>query len=205
MNDAVDTVAEGRAAWQQIKENSRRSWDGWLKVGKAIAFGRAEAMRQSKANRPVGTAYVRVFGAFLRDNGFSDTSNQERYAILKILEHLPAVTAWRDGLPEAQRRRHNHPSLWNTYRNASKAATDTPARPYVRSKSHRPGRPVYFSQDMLRRAAMAIAECGSPDIFRLARVCLEAAIRSENDIAALLETKPTPRPAEAPSVVAAHA
>lgn len=78
MTDAVDTVAEGRVAWQQIKENSRRSWDDWLKVGKAIAFGRAEAMRQSKANRPVGTGYVRVFGAFLRDQGFTDTTNQER-------------------------------------------------------------------------------------------------------------------------------
>jgi hypothetical protein len=54
---------------------------------------------------------------------------------------------------------------------------------------------------MLRRAAMALRECGSPDIFRAARVCLEAAIRSEFDLLALLETKPSPRPA-APATAA---
>ena len=108
-----DHVAAGKAAWARLR-NDRATFEDWLCVGRAIAFGRAEAMQQSKANRPVGTAYVRVFGAFLRDNGFSDTSNQERYAILKIIEHLDAVTAWRDGLPAPQRRKHNHPSLWNT-------------------------------------------------------------------------------------------
>jgi hypothetical protein len=39
---------------------------------------------------------------------------------------------------------------------------------------------------MLRRAAMALRECGSSDIFRLARVALEAAIRSEADLIELL-------------------
>jgi hypothetical protein len=48
------------------------------------------------------------------------------------------------------------------------------------------GKPIYWPQDMLRRAAMALRECGSSDIFRLARVALEAAIRSESDLLALL-------------------
>jgi hypothetical protein len=39
---------------------------------------------------------------------------------------------------------------------------------------------------MLRRAAMALHECGSSDIFRLARVALEAAIRCEADLVELL-------------------
>jgi hypothetical protein len=112
----------------------------------------------------------------------------------EILEHLPAVTAWRDGLPEAQRRKHNHPSLWHVFRRATKAAT--PARPYVRSakSSHRPGKPVYWPGDAIRRAAMALRECGSPDIFRLARVALEAAVRSESDILQLLNDVPKPKP-----------
>ena len=48
------------------------------------------------------------------------------------------------------------------------------------------GKPIYWPQDMLRRAAMALRECGSSDIFRLARVALEAAIRSEADLIELL-------------------
>jgi hypothetical protein len=42
---------------------------------------------------------------------------------------------------------------------------------------------------MLRRAAMALRECGSSDIFRLARVSLEAAIRSESDLVELLDPR----------------
>jgi hypothetical protein len=41
--------------------------------------------------------------------------------------------------------------------------------------------------DMLRRAAVALRECGSNDIFRLARTALEAAIRCEADIVKLLD------------------
>jgi hypothetical protein len=40
---------------------------------------------------------------------------------------------------------------------------------------------------MLRRAAIALREYGSNDIFRLARVALEAAIRSESDLVELLD------------------
>jgi hypothetical protein len=36
---------------------------------------------------------------------------------------------------------------------------------------------------------MALHECGSPDIFRLARVALEAAIRSEADLVELLDPR----------------
>jgi hypothetical protein len=208
---ADDAVVVGREAWARIKENSRRSWDDWLKVGKAVALGRAESMQKARCNRPIGTSYVRVFGAWLRDNGFSETTNQERYAILKILEHLDAVTAWRDGLDEARRRRHNHPSLWHVFRRATKAETGTPTRQPVqgaKSKAaHRPGKPVYFGQDIIRRAAMALRECRSGDIFTAARATLEAAIRSENDLLALLNEAKPPQakaPATPSAELAAH-
>jgi hypothetical protein len=44
--------------------------------------------------------------------------------------------------------------------------------------------------DMLRRAAMALRECPSGDIFRLARVALEAAIRSESDLDRAASSRP---------------
>jgi len=188
MIDSVDHVAAGRAAWARIRDHGRKNFDDWIAVGRALVIGRTEAMQKAQANRPIGTTYNRLMGEWLKQHDLSDVCAQERYGLLKIIEHLDAVTAWRDGLPESQRRRHNHPSLWHVFRRATKAETDAPARQYVRSakSSHRPGKPVYFGQDMIRRAAMALRECGSPDIFRLARVALEAAIRSEADLAELL-------------------
>jgi hypothetical protein len=52
--------------------------------------------------------------------------------------------------------------------------------------SHRNGRPIYFGQDILRRAAMALRETRSNDTFVVARAVLEAAIRSKNDLIELL-------------------
>ena len=94
----------------------------------------------------------------------------------------------RAGLDEAQRRRLNHPNtIWARWRRASKAEIGAPTRQYVRgAKLHKNGKPVYWPQDMLRRAATALRECGSSDIFRLARVALEAEIRSESDLVELL-------------------
>lgn len=48
---------------------------------------------------------------------------------------------------------------------------------------------IFFGQEMVRRAAMARRDNGSRDYFVLARAALEGAIRSEADIAELLETK----------------
>ncbi|MGB6400465.1 MAG: hypothetical protein WBF73_32990, partial [Bradyrhizobium sp.] len=187
-DSADDAVIVGREAWARIKENSRRSWDDWLKVGRALQIGRTAALAAAGCNAPVGSKYNVAMGRWLVDHQLDGVVAQERYAIQKILEHLDAVTAWRDGLPEPQRRRHNHPSLWHVFRRATKAETGTSTRQCVRGarSSHKHGKPVYWPQDMLRRAAMALRECGSSDIFRLARVALEAAIRNEADLIELL-------------------
>jgi hypothetical protein len=47
-------------------------------------------------------------------------------------------------------------------------------------------RGVYFSQDMIRRAAQAIRDCRSNDCIILARVALESALRHQGDLAELL-------------------
>jgi hypothetical protein len=54
------------------------------------------------------------------------------------------------------------------------------------SPSPRHGRPVHWTQDVMRRAAMALRECSSSDIFTATRAVLEAAIRSESDLIELL-------------------
>jgi hypothetical protein len=59
-------------------------------------------------------------------------------------------------------------------------------------------RSVNFSQDMVRRAAMAIRENWSNAVYRLATVALRAAIRSEVDAREFLgDDPPASRPSRA--------
>jgi hypothetical protein len=118
-------------------------------------------------------------------SGFSVA--QERYRALLCMKNLPAIETWRAGLDDAQRRRLNHPNaIWARWKRSTRADGNrsAPAQHFVKSAmpSHRNGRPIYFGQDILRRAAMALRETRSNDTFVVARAVLEAAIRSENDL-----------------------
>jgi hypothetical protein len=180
-----ESVSEGRAAWARIREAGRRSWGDWMAVARALAHGRAEAMQAAKSNIPMGTRYNRLFGEWLRKCGFDEIDGQQRYSALICLENLPAIETWRATLPEKKRDRLNHPNAnLAHWRRATRAE---PVRaPAKSANGHAGGRPVYFSQDMVRRAGIAIGESRSGDIFTLARRALEAAIRSQDDIDELL-------------------
>jgi hypothetical protein len=129
-------------------------------------------------------------GEWLRDNGLGDVCAQERYRLLLILENLPAIEAWREGLDEAQRRRLNHPNaIWAHWRRATKPKQPTaPKRQHVvkGTTPHKSGRPIHWDGDAIKRAANAIRESYSTDFYVLARRALEAAVRNENDLLALL-------------------
>jgi hypothetical protein len=187
MSETVDHVAAGKAAWQRIRDHGRKSFDDWICVARALQIGRTAALKVAGTNKAVGSKYNLAMGRWLVDHLLDDVPAQERYRALLILENLDAISTWRNVLDEGRRRRLNHPNaVWHAWKRATKPATA--ARKYVRSaKSHRHGRPIYFSQDAIRRGAMALRECGSSDIFRLARVALEAAIRSEADLVELLD------------------
>jgi hypothetical protein len=191
-----DIVAEGRAAWSRIRESGRRSWDDWMAVARALAQGRSEALQAAKANRPFGSRYNAAMGAWLRDCGLDGIEGQLRYRALLCLENLPAIEAWRATLSEKERDRLNHPgAIWTHFRR-SIAEPAMPRRQAVagaRDGGKGGGRPIYWNGEAIRRAAMAIRETYSTDFFTMARRALEAAIRSEDDLAALLAERPPPR------------
>jgi hypothetical protein len=194
----ADPIEAGRAAWQRLRQEGRRSWDDWMLVAKALAAGRSKAMLQAKANRPVGTTYVRIFGAWLREHDLADMDNQARYRALICLEHIVAIEAWRATLTQRERDRWNHPnSCWLHYRRSLKPASAAPSR-FVKASmpSHKHGRPIHWPQDCVRRAHEAMLKSRSHDLLVLARCALEAAIRSETDLVELLNAAPpaSPRP-----------
>jgi hypothetical protein len=185
---ADDTISEGVAAWSRIRECSRKSFDDWIAVAQALAVGRSQAMQEARANRPIGTSYVRAFGSWKRDCGFSDISPQETYRGLQVLEHLSEIRQWRDSLPESHRRRMNSPSAcWHSWKRATKVETGTPTRRCVKgTKPKGNGHAIHWNGDAIRRAASAIRETYSTDFFITARRALEAAVRNQADLVELL-------------------
>jgi hypothetical protein len=171
MSSGLDEIAEGRAAWSRLRQHERASWSDWLAVGRALAVGRTIALKFAKTNRAVGTTYNRAMRLWLADNGLADVIAQERYRVLLIIEQLDAIEAWRAGLDDARRCRLNHPNaIWHSWRRATVIAQP---RHIVRNETpHKPDKPIYWSQDVIRRAALAMRPSGSTDYFILARTCL---------------------------------
>jgi hypothetical protein len=203
----TDAVTEGRKAWDRIRGRERTTWNDWLAVGNALIIGRAAALRASKANRPVGARYNLAMGEWLRDNGLADISAQERYRVIMIVDNIDAISKWRDGLDDAVRRQFNHPNaVWHAWRRAT--APSPQHRAITRHVREREGKPVYWLQDAMKRAHRAMLDSRSSNLLILACVALEATIRTEDDLLALLETPKARAPActhwKAPPLHGAH-
>jgi hypothetical protein len=101
-----DAIAEGRAAWAQIRQRALSTWTNWLSVGHALIAGRNAVMRQTGSNRPFGGKYNQAMGVWLKANGFETINTQERYSAIKCAESETEIEAWRETLNDVQRRRY---------------------------------------------------------------------------------------------------
>jgi len=181
----VEAAVEcGRAAWARLRSD-RKSWTDWLAVGRALAIGRAEAMKAAQTNRPGGATYNRLMGNWLRENGLSDITAQERYRLLLILENLTAIGTWRASLDDAKRRQLNHPNaIWSHWVRSTKPAAPPRRQDVVLDSSAQQimqrlavtARAIYWPQNSVRRAFEAMVKSKSSDLLTLARLALEAAI-----------------------------
>jgi hypothetical protein len=205
MTATNDPIADGKAAWQRIKSNARKSWSDWVLIARALEVGRSEVLKIATASKPVGSRYNFQMGAWLRQHDLADIPAQARYRAGMCLRHLPAIEAWRESLPDAHRRRFNHPNaVWNNWQNSMKIKPDVSAavatsredvvqRVAAAASAARHGvRPVYWSQSCMKRAHQAMLDSRSSDLLTLARVALQAAIRTEADLLALLDDRPPP-------------
>jgi hypothetical protein len=196
LSDAA-AIESGRAAWARLRERGRRDWADWLYVAHAVRIGRDAALEAAGVKTPFGKRYTNAMAEWLRQNGLENIQQQVRYRLLQVLDNLPAIEAWRAGLDEKERDRLNHPdSVWWHWQRSLKAGEPrAPQRRIDRpraqvGRSHTGCRPVNFSQDAIRRAALAMRENFTNDIFVLARIALEAAIRNESDLVELLPAAP---------------
>jgi hypothetical protein len=103
----VKTIRLGRDAWEAI--NKAQSFDGWKAIGAALAIGKAHALKVTGANAPWGRAYCREVNLWVKAHGFERLSATTRSVAVELHENAEAITAWRDTLPERQRKRLVHP------------------------------------------------------------------------------------------------
>ena len=67
------------------------------------------SLKVTEANRAWGRNYSREFRAWIKRHGFDKMPAATRSVAVELHEHAEAITSWRDGLPERQRRRLIHP------------------------------------------------------------------------------------------------
>jgi hypothetical protein len=115
IREAAAKVAERRViragldAWQAI--GKAESFAAWAAIGKALAIGKAHALRTVDTNAPWWQRrYGYRFNEWLKTNGFfSGMTPSVRSVAIELYENLPAIEAWRATLSEKQRRSLIHP------------------------------------------------------------------------------------------------
>lgn len=72
MTATNDPIADGKAAWQRIKSNARKSWSDWVLIARALEVGRSEVLKIATASKPVGSKYNFEMGRWLREHDLFD-------------------------------------------------------------------------------------------------------------------------------------
>jgi hypothetical protein len=99
------TIKFGREAWEQV--NKAESFEGWRRIGAALAIGKAHALRFSGANAPEGQNYCREFSTWAKEHGFGTMRASDRSYAIAFYENIGSITAWRATLSDRQRNRLN--------------------------------------------------------------------------------------------------
>jgi hypothetical protein len=122
----VDRAAD--RAWGELG-GACSDWARWKTIGESLARARRAAMLDTHSNRPQGRAYNAAFGAWLSKRTFRSIDQSDRARLLRVMDNLPAIEAWRATLSETELRRLNHPSVvWRKWSASNKPTTTSPAR-----------------------------------------------------------------------------
>jgi hypothetical protein len=124
--DEREVIARGVTAWKNKKENAARSWEEWVEIGWCLHTARREIVR--RVNKPNGIKFNRVMALWLEREGLEDTDKGARSRMLKIMDNLPAISAWHATLPIGQRVHCNAPdTVLRQYNNFLKTGLEKPA------------------------------------------------------------------------------
>ena len=120
-------IERGREAWQRIAPD--RTWGDWEAVGLAVMVLVAEAARIAHTNERQGRRYNEALSGLLKAHGFDGLEKSHRAKLVLCMQNNDAITAWRDSLDHAKRKRLNHPAvIWRRFQAAKRLAAPKPQR-----------------------------------------------------------------------------
>jgi hypothetical protein len=96
-------IRAARDAYDQILK--AESFEAWCRLGAGLAYRKRYALRVTGANRAWGRNYSRAFSAWMKQCGFGFMRPSDRSNAIELHENFAAITAWREHLPERERRR----------------------------------------------------------------------------------------------------
>jgi hypothetical protein len=94
----------------------------WIAVGRAVAVGRTEAMREAHTNKPEGRGYAEAMHRWLKCTGLVNVIGDKatRTRLLDLIEHHDQVEVWRKTLPFNKQLELNHPNtVWRHWKKAT--------------------------------------------------------------------------------------
>jgi hypothetical protein len=199
-------IKAGREAWQRLRGAGSTTWEDWVSVAQALALGRELAMRAARSNTPHGKRYQAALVLWLAEAGLSEITRQERQSCWRLTQNLQAVTDWRNQLDASKRRKINHPDsafwLWKRSSGSKRRAVAVEPASEIRKATY--GKAINWPrEEHIRRAAMALGETYSRDLYAMASAALKAALRNEDDVLELL--KPAAAATPAPALELLHA
>jgi hypothetical protein len=114
---------------QEAMARKRRGWADWIAIGEALQVGRAEVMRDTRTNQPIGRRYENAMAEWLVANGFKEIDKRVRSRLLECLQHLAEIEQWLSRLTDSERFRFNHPDTVLRRWKASTVVPDPNAAP----------------------------------------------------------------------------
>ena len=106
-----------RKALERVSHGQCLLWSDWtVEIGPWLVRARAKAMAEARPLQPIGRGAA--MSDPLAEYGFGSMDEKTRASLLKIIEHLPEVEAWR----ECQERPGdlNHPALvWERFQKST--------------------------------------------------------------------------------------
>jgi hypothetical protein len=108
--ESLAIIRDGQAALRFLDRD--KTWEAWVRIGKAFMEVRTVAMQRAGTNRPFGPLYRDLFGRLLRQFKFIERikDSGDRARLVEVMENLPEIETWRNGLTNDERRRWNHPT-----------------------------------------------------------------------------------------------
>lgn len=129
-------IRDGQAALRWLDRD--KTWEAWLRIGKAFMEVRNVAMHSAGTNRPFGPRYRDVFGRLLMQFKFTERikDSGDRARLVEVMENLPEIERWRNGLTADERREWNHPTtVLRRYKAAIRKETAVPTDALFRPPS----------------------------------------------------------------------